>query len=245
MFTPARLDGDLLLIAGGSGITPMLSITKAGLVEGQGRIVLVYANRDPESVIFASQLRGLVAQHPDRLTIIHWLETVQGLPDESTLAALMQPYTQHDPFICGPTPFMKSARQALERLGVARSRIHTENFVSLSADPFTDAPTVASAVANSNDDEGGDPSRLILGLNGQTHTLRWSRKDTLIDLLIDNGIEAPYLCRGGDCGTCQCVLITGKVDMDTHGALDDQDIAEGILLGCQARPASDRIEIDF
>ncbi|MDT5332883.1 MAG: 3-ketosteroid 9alpha-monooxygenase subunit [Mycobacterium sp.] len=179
MFTPARLDGDLLLIAGGSGITPMLSITKAGLVEGQGRIVLVYANRDPESVIFASQLRGLVAQHPDRLTIIHWLETVQGLPDESTLAALMQPYTQHDPFICGPTPFMKSARQALERLGVARSRIHTENFVSLSADPFTDAPTVASAVANSNDDEGGDPSRLILGLNGQTHTLRWSRKDTL------------------------------------------------------------------
>jgi 3-ketosteroid 9alpha-monooxygenase subunit B len=245
VFTPARLHGDLLLIAGGSGITPMLSITKAVLTEGQGHIVLVYANRDPESVIFASQLRDLVAEHPDRLTIIHWLETVQGLPDESTLAALLQPYTQHDSFICGPTPFMKSARQALERFGVPRSRIHIENFVSLSGDPFTEAPSVVTGVANLDDDDGRDASHLVVGLNGQTHTLRWSRQDTLIDLLIANGIEAPYSCREGDCGTCQCVLITGKVDMDTHGALDDEDIAEGIVLGCQARPASERIEIDF
>ena len=245
VFTPADLDTDILLIAGGSGITPMLSIAKTVLARGRGHVVLLYANRDPEAVIFAAALRDLVNDHPDRLTVIHWLEAVQGLPNEQTLARLLAPYAGHDVFICGPSLFMKSARSAVESFGVPRSRIHIENFVSLSGDPFADKPVDVDQVPPAAADEPQQTAEVVVQLNGDTHTLTWTRKDTLIDLLIARGIEAPYSCREGDCGTCQCMLIDGKVDMDTHGALDEEDIAEGVVLGCQARPASDHITIEF
>lgn len=242
-FTPTDLDGDLLLIAGGSGITPMMSITKSVLARGRGRVVLIYANRDPDAIIFAAALRELVAEHSDRLSVIHWLESVQGLPNDATLTPLLGPFVDRDVFVCGPAPFMKSARTAIEGLGTPRARIHIENFVSLSGDPFADRP----ARVDRNGDSAGDQltAEVAVELNGTTHTLVWTPKDTLIDLLADQGIEAPYSCREGDCGTCQCVLIEGKVEMDTHGALDDDDIADGIVLGCQARPASERIRIEF
>nr|WP_308204570.1 ferredoxin--NADP reductase [Mycolicibacterium flavescens] len=243
IFSPDDLDKDLLLLAGGSGITPMMSITKSVLAQGRGRVVLIYANRDPDAIIFAAALRELVAEHSDRLTVIHWLESVQGLPNDATLTPLLAPFVDHDVFICGPAPFMKSARSAIESLGTPRTRIHIENFVSLSGDPFVDRPLSVDQIGDSADDQL--TAEVVVELNGSTHTLTWTPKDTLIDLLVDQGIEAPYSCREGDCGTCQCVLIDGKVEMDTHGVLDDDDIADGIVLGCQARPSSERIRIEF
>lgn len=84
-FVPKTLDSDFLLVAAGSGITPMLAILKSALSEGSGKVTLVYANRDEKSVIFAETLRGLAAEYPDRLTAVHWLESVQGLPSAQTL----------------------------------------------------------------------------------------------------------------------------------------------------------------
>ncbi|MDT0488637.1 3-ketosteroid-9-alpha-hydroxylase, partial [Streptomyces sp. DSM 41640] len=124
LFTPADLDANLLLIAGGSGITPMVSIAKTVLARGRGRIMLLYANRDAESVIFAAQLRDLVAEHSYRLTVVQWLENVQGLPSEATTASLLAPYAGYEVFVCGPKPFMKMARRSVEGLGVSRDRIH-------------------------------------------------------------------------------------------------------------------------
>ncbi|TPG36653.1 ferredoxin--NADP reductase [Mycolicibacterium hodleri] len=249
VFTPTKVDGDLLLLAAGSGITPMLSIAKSALAGPGGRIVLVYANRDAESVIFAAALRDLVDEHPDRITVIHWLEAVQGLPRQATLAALLEPFHAFDVFICGPTPFMKAARHALEGFGTPRARIHIENFVSLSGDPFTE-PDISDAAAvdvTTNDPANDAEARCVVTvtLDGQRYELPRSPTRTLIDLLIENAIDAPYSCREGDCGTCQCVLVSGRVDMDSHGALDEEDIADGIVLGCQARPASDTVEIEF
>lgn len=216
----------------------MLSIATTTSAHGRGQVELIYANRDAESVIFAAALRDLVNEYPERVAVIHWLEAVQGLPNEMTLGRLLAPYADRDVFICGPSPFMKSARCAVEGSGVPRSRIHIENFVSLSGDPFTDKPVEV--------DHGTTPvAEVVVRLNGDTHTLTWTRKDMLIDLLVEQGIEAPYSCREGDCGTCQCMLVDGRVDIDTHGALDEEDIAEGVVLGCQARPASDHITIEF
>ncbi|ETB35952.1 3-ketosteroid-9-alpha-hydroxylase reductase subunit [Mycobacterium avium subsp. hominissuis 10-5606] len=243
VFTPADLDGNLLLIAGGSGITPMMSITKTVMARGRGGVVLLYANRDPDAVIFATALRELVEEYSNRMTVIHWLEALQGLPNAVMLGRLLAPYVEHDVFICGPAPFMKTARSAVESFGVPRSRIHIENFVSLSGDPFDEAPPGSRLDDEADADER--ESSVVVRLDGQTHTLTWSRRDTLIDLLVSEGIDAPYSCREGDCGTCQCMLIDGKVNMDTHGALDEQDIAEGVVLGCQARPVSHHIEIEF
>src|SRR3954451_22665142 len=98
IFTPASLDADLLLFAGGSGITPVMSITRTALAHGSGRIVLFYANRDETSVIFARELTALAAAHPDRLVVVHWLESVQGLPTQEQLKTFTEPFRTYDAF---------------------------------------------------------------------------------------------------------------------------------------------------
>src|SRR5579875_4100041 len=129
-FVPKTLDDDFLLIAGGSGITPIMSICKSALSEGSGQVVLLYANRDARSVIFGDALRELAAKYPDRLTVVHWLESLQGLPSATALAQLAGPYSDRQAFICGPGPFMQASRDALESLNVPAHRIHLEVFRS-------------------------------------------------------------------------------------------------------------------
>ena len=145
IFTPASLDADLLLFAGGSGITPIMSITRTALSEGSGRIVLFYANRDEESVIFGSALTALAAEHPERLMVVHWLESVQGLPSQEQLRAFAATYASYDAFVCGPAPFMKAAVAALKELEFPRARRHQEKFISLGGNPFGDLHDVESA----------------------------------------------------------------------------------------------------
>ncbi|MCY7395290.1 MAG: 3-ketosteroid-9-alpha-hydroxylase [Nocardioides sp.] len=143
IFTPRSLDADLLLIAGGSGITPIMSITRAALAAGAGRVVVLYANRDEESVIFARELGDLAAAHPDRLLVVHWLESVHGLPTQDQLQAFAAQFTTYDAFVCGPAPFMKAAVAALKDLGLPRERRHQEKFVSLGGNPFGDLQDAA------------------------------------------------------------------------------------------------------
>ncbi len=102
VFTPKDFDDDLLLFAGGSGITPVMSILKAALSEGSHEVVLFYANRDESSVIFAGELRELAAAYAGRLTVLHWLESVQGVPTVAQLAALSAKLDGHRVFTCGP-----------------------------------------------------------------------------------------------------------------------------------------------
>jgi 3-ketosteroid 9alpha-monooxygenase subunit B len=136
-FSPRSLDADLALFAAGSGITPVLSIVKSALAQGSGQVVLYYANRDDRSVIFAGELAELAARHPARFVVLHWLESLQGLPTAAGLAALARPYAAHEAYLCGPKPFMAAAREALTSLDVTRVRI--ERFSSLAANPFEKA----------------------------------------------------------------------------------------------------------
>ena len=135
-FVPKTLDDNFLLLSAGSGITPIMSICKSALSEGGGQVVLVYANRDERSVIFADALRELTAKYPDRLAVVHWLESLQGLPSATALAQLAAPFTDRQAFICGPGPFMEAAREALETLKVPAPQVHLEVFKSLDSDPF-------------------------------------------------------------------------------------------------------------
>ncbi|HEX4721132.1 MAG TPA: FAD-binding oxidoreductase [Pseudonocardiaceae bacterium] len=134
VFTPTTLDDDLLCCAAGSGMTPIMSIVKSVLAAGSGTITLIYANRDERSVIFRAALADLATVHPTRLTVIHWLESVQGLPNTPALRALLEPFAAREAFVCGPTPFMDAAATALESLGAPRIRI--ERFVSLVKNPW-------------------------------------------------------------------------------------------------------------
>ncbi|MFJ9743672.1 2Fe-2S iron-sulfur cluster-binding protein [Streptomyces sp. NPDC101166] len=240
VFTPKNLDEDLLLFAAGSGITPVMSILKSALARGNGRIVVVYANRDHESVIFARELRELADKNPQRVVVIHWLEALQGLPTADAFAALVSPYTAHEAFMCGPKPFMDRVHDALGQLGVPRNRTHAEVFNSLSGDPFADvAPVEISA------EEAADAASVEVELDGETHEMTWPRSQTLVDIMLSKGLDVPYSCLEGECGSCACTVLEGEVEMENAEILDPEDIANGYILGCQARPVTDRLKIQF
>ena len=147
IFSPKDWTEDLLLFAGGSGITPIMSIVRTALAQHSNRVVLFYANRDEKSVIFASALAELAAAHPDRLQVFHWLETVQGLPSEDQLREFAAAYPTWTSFCCGPAPYMKSVSDALRALDFPRARRHQEKFVSLGGNPFGDVEEVLAAQA--------------------------------------------------------------------------------------------------
>jgi 3-ketosteroid 9alpha-monooxygenase subunit B len=236
MFVPKTLDTDFLLLAAGSGITPMMAICKSALAEGSGKVVLIYANRDENSVIFGGALRELSAKYPDRLTVVHWLETVQGLPSAAALSGLAAPYVGHDAYICGPGPFMAAAEEALKNSG--NEHIHIEVFKSLESDPF-------AAVVIEEDDSDEGPATAIVTLDGERREVRWPRNAKLLDVLLDMGLDAPFSCREGHCGACAVLKKSGDVEMEINDVLEQSDLDEGLILGCQARPRSDSVEVTY
>ncbi|MFV2171516.1 2Fe-2S iron-sulfur cluster-binding protein [Actinomadura sp. LOL_016] len=241
-FTPQSLDADLLLLAGGSGITPVMSILKSCLAAGTGSVVLVYANRDERSVIFADELRALAAEHGERLTVVHWLESVQGLPTESGIRALARAHTDREAFVCGPGPFMDLTAKALTGLGM---NVHVERFFSLAADPFETPEGPDPAEDEAADGDAGEPGEIEVELDGETRTLPWPRSQLLLDVLLRAGVDAPYSCREGSCAACACVVLEGEAVMDANTVLDERDLADGLILACQARPAGDRLKITY
>lgn len=261
IFTPASLEADLLLFAGGSGITQVMSITRTALRAGSGRIVLFYANRDERSVIFAAELSRLAAQHPDRLQVVHWLESVQGLPTQEQVRAFAAPYASYDAFVCGPAPFMTMAVAALKELGFPRARRHQEKFISLGGNPFGDLHDRAVAEheiedaehdADDADDQDVDESRpqgpvkLEVELDGEQYVFDdWAPGTKLLEHLESKGVKAPYSCREGECSACAVRLLEGEVKMLHNDVLDDEDVAEGIRLGCQAVPVTDTVKVTY
>ncbi|MER7396885.1 ferredoxin--NADP reductase [Streptomyces sp. NPDC000151] len=236
-FTPDSLDGDLLLVAGGSGITPVVSLAKSVLAGGRGRVALLYANRDESAVIFRDELRELAEDFPERLVVLHWLESVQGLPAADRLAAVLAPYAECETFLCGPEPLMDAAGQALRALGAPDIRVHRERFFSLGADVF-EAPDVPAAA------EEADGTAEV-ELDGETRTVRWPARTPLLDALLAAGVDAPYSCREGSCGACACRVVSGETKMLRNDVLDEADLAEGYVLACQAVPLTDRVRISY
>jgi 3-ketosteroid 9alpha-monooxygenase subunit B len=235
VFTPGSLDADLLLLAAGSGITPIMSIIKSALASGNGKLTLIYANRDERSVIFRDQLRALTERHPTRLTVVHWLESVQGLPSTAHLRALIRTATCTEAMICGPKPFMSAARDAID---LPRSRVHIERFVSLSGNPFEEQTIPAPP-------EGVEPSTVEVELDGRRHRLSWPAQTKLLDLFLEAGLAAPYSCREGACSACACRLVSGEVKMLNNEVLEQEDLDDGIILACQSLPVTDLIEISY
>ncbi|GAA4588843.1 3-ketosteroid-9-alpha-hydroxylase reductase subunit [Actinoplanes octamycinicus] len=223
-FVPESLDDDLLLLAGGSGITPVMAIVKSVLARGRGRLTLVYANRDPDSVIFAAELAGLAERHGDRLSVTHWLDSERGAPTPAGLAALITE-SGLPAYVCGPDPFVMIARDALQRAGVPHDRVRVERFA-------------LERVLT------GDAT-LEVELDGQTHQLPWPAGKRMLDVVIEAGLNPPFSCRQGHCGACACRLLTGKVEMITNEILEEEDFAEGYVLACQSVARSDHVSVTY
>jgi 3-ketosteroid 9alpha-monooxygenase subunit B len=234
-FTPRSLDADFLMFAGGSGITPVMSIMSSALVAGHGKIVLIYANADERSVIFAARLRELQSAAPDRLLVLHWLDALAGPPDAVGLRELARPYAGFDAYVCGPDPYMAVARQALRDLGAPAQRVHVERFLSLAENPFEATQTPDSGLA----------ATLEVELDDKVHKLDWPAGRRMLDVMIDAGLAASYSCREGICGACACRLVSGEVEMAHNEVLEDEDLADGYVLACQSVALSPEVSVSY
>ncbi|HJC59764.1 MAG TPA: ferredoxin--NADP reductase [Candidatus Dietzia intestinigallinarum] len=241
IFTPKDLDQDFILLAAGSGITPVMSILRSALAQGTGHIVMLYANRNENSVIFKDQLQKLQAEHPDRLTVIHWLESVSGIPTPEMIGNMLQPVAaKRHSYICGPTPFMETVKDGLRRSGADMHLIHTEVFSSIEGDPFAEI-----VIDETPGDDASGPATAIVELDDEVHEVDWPRNTPLLDVLLSKGIKAPFSCRKGECSACACVLKSGEVEMIHNGILDPEEVEEGYVLSCQLLPKTDRVEVSY
>lgn len=256
VFTPRSLDGDLLLFAGGSGITPVLSIVKSALVHGRGMLTLIYANRDESTVIFAAELRQLAQRHSGRLRVVHWLDSVQGVPQQRHLEELARPWSRQETFICGPALFMEHALGAMLALGLPRAQVHVERFASLPdappARPADAAPAAAPARGTTAQAEAAEAAEaeatgaaIETVLDGATYAVESRPGETLLDALLRAGLPAPNSCRMGQCGACMCRIEAGRVALDGNHLLDDDELAAGWTLACSAKPVSAALRVVF
>jgi 3-ketosteroid 9alpha-monooxygenase subunit B len=257
IFTPQDVDADFLLFAGGSGITPVMSIARTALEKGTGRVVLFYANEDQSSVIFGRELAELTSEYADRFTVVHWLVSLQGLPSEKQLALFSSYFDSYTAFVCGPAPYMKAVTNALKELGFPRERRHQEKFVSLGGNPFGDVEEVLAAqkeLADADDADDSDeevstitgPVSVEVELDGQQYSFDdWQGQEVLLEFLESKGVDAPFSCREGQCSACACLVLEGDVKLLHNEVLDQDDLGEGIRLVCQAKPLSEKLRISY
>jgi 3-ketosteroid 9alpha-monooxygenase subunit B len=239
MFTPKSLDGDFLMFAGGSGITPVHSILRSVLHGGKGRVRLVYANRDERSVIFGKELAKLSLEHPTRLQVIHWLDSVQGFPSQAQLGALARGWEAAQVFICGPNAFMDAAAAAMKEVGVPHANVHIERFVSLPEDADDAMVSVTPAAA------GTGLTQVIAELDGVVTETTCQPDQLLIEALENAGMAPPFSCRSGACAACMCKLDEGEVELVHNHVLAQSDLDAGWILCCQAIPRSPKVKISY
>lgn len=238
-----------LCFAGGSGITPVLSILRTVLGREPGsRVTLVYANRAVASIMFREEIEDLKNRYLGRFTVIHVLEQdaqeielFTGRVDEAKCADLFRhwidPATADVAFICGPEPMMLGIARALKAHGMPEERIRFELFAS--ARPAGAAPRPAPAAAARAD------IAATITLDGAARGVAMTRGQTVLEAALAAEIDAPWACRAGVCSTCRARVIEGEVEMAANHALEDYEVRQGYVLTCQARPVSARLVVDY
>jgi ferredoxin-NADP reductase len=224
-------DVPIVAFAGGSGITPILSIVKTALATTAREIALVYANRHAGSVIFREQLERLRAASGGRLSVHHHLDSERGLLDTAGCAAWIGERTDADFYVCGPAPYMAVVAAGLAQRGVARSQLFVESF---------DAPDEPPASAERSQTES-----LVIRLDRRKHTVRYEPGDTILDAARRAGLSPPSACERGNCASCMARVDEGRVAMRANNALSDDEVEEGWVLTCQAVPISREVVVDY
>jgi ring-1,2-phenylacetyl-CoA epoxidase subunit PaaE len=242
-----------LAFAAGSGITPVISIIKTALAtEPESSFTLVYGNRNRASIIFKEELEALKNRYMDRLAI-HYI-----LSRERTDAAIYYGRINADKlnqlteklisvqdaseiFICGPEEMIFGVKNWLIEKGIDNKRIHFELFTT----PGQSSALRQQQLAPTKEVEE-KTSKVTIRLDGVsfTYDLPFSG-DTILESALKQGADLPFSCKGGVCATCKARLLKGKVEMDVHYALEQEEIDEGYILTCQSHPRTDEVEIDF
>ncbi|MEM9727726.1 MAG: ferredoxin--NADP reductase [Myxococcota bacterium] len=233
-----RSSAPLFLFAGGSGITPILSLLKSALLTTRRHITLVYANQDRNSVIYAGELERLATEHPERLTVHHHYDSDSGHLSADAVRRVIHHPDVAEFYLCGPEAFMALIERTLAEIGVHEELVYVERFVS----PLDPDRAGAQAVVEA---ELESPEKFSLWLHGRSRTVPYVPGKTLLECAHAAGLDPAHSCESGFCGSCMAHVNTGKVHMRTHEALSERDIARGVALLCQSVPASrDALELD-
>ncbi|MEU1183889.1 1,2-phenylacetyl-CoA epoxidase subunit PaaE [Streptomyces sp. NPDC005820] len=249
-FTPdLETPGHHVLIAAGSGITPMLSIAESVLAaDDRSRVTLFYGNRRTDSVMFADELADLKDLHPTRFQLGHVLsrepreaEVLSGRLDADRLsaliAALVDVTTADHWWLCGPHGMVRDAQQVLAGLGVPDDRIHRELFFA------DDAPVCETRHEDAVAD--GPVSQVTITLDGRSTTAALPRAGSVLDGAQKTRPDLPFACKGGVCGTCRALVTEGEADMRRNFALEPAEVDAGYVLTCQTFPVSETLSVDF
>ncbi|WP_317446278.1 1,2-phenylacetyl-CoA epoxidase subunit PaaE [Streptomyces collinus] len=249
-FTPdLTVPGHHVLIAAGSGITPMVSIAESVLAaDATSQVTLFYGNRRTDSVMFADELADLKDLYPARFQLAHVLsrepreaELLTGRLDADRLAALVDGLVDVETadhwWLCGPHGMVLDARRVLSGLGVPADRIHQELFFA------GDEPVAPVRHAEPRAD--GPVSEVTVVLDGRSTTSALSREATILDSAARVRPDLPFACKGGVCGTCRAHITEGKADMRRNYALEPAEVDAGYVLTCQSYPVSDTLTVDY
>jgi ring-1,2-phenylacetyl-CoA epoxidase subunit PaaE len=240
----------LVGIAGGSGITPVMSLIRTLLSEEpNSRFTLLYGNRDSSSVIFLEALADLKDKHLRRLEIYHFLdqeeqdiELFNGMLNrerlEEAITALVPDAVEVDGwFICGPGPMMDAAEGALLDRNIPKDRIHIERFTA-------DRPPEAVAKEMAQLQTEAEGVTVAVTLDGRTRRVPFTAGN-ILDSARAAGLPAPFACKAGVCATCRAKVTKGKVEMAVHYGLTDEEVADGYVLTCQSVPLGDGVAVDY
>ena len=237
----------VLLVAGGSGITPILSILQA-VLDGDpaARCTLLYGNRRVASTMFKEELEDLKNRHLTRLAIhpVFSREVMDtplhaGRLDADKLALLLRLAAPVDEaFVCGPHAMNDEVEAALRRSGLPAERIHIERFGI--------PPTAADATLHAPQAGDATTATITIVRDGVTRDVAFQPSDESILAAAGRaGLEVPYSCRSGVCATCRAKLVEGRVRMDRNFALEKADVDAGFVLTCQAHPLTQRVVVSF
>lgn len=252
---------DYYLFGAGSGVTPLMSILRTVLeAEPKSKVHLLYGNRDENSIIFERQLNELQQRYEGQLVVEHTLSRpireksggLRGLFSKGKinwegqigrvdipavqrfLAAHPGSAAEQQYFICGPGQMIDNAEQALLGLGFDPDAIHSERFVS------------ANDVKKKSKGGGAvDGAKVTATIGGKVSTVELKAGQTILDGLLESGAAPPYSCLAGACSTCMAKVSKGGVKMEVCFAIDDDEIAEGYILACQAQPTTPEVEVTF
>jgi len=240
-------------IAGGSGITPILSIMKTVLAREPGsRFTLVYGNRKMRSTMFKEELEDLKDRYLARLVIHHVFsdehtesDINMGVMNRAKLGEFLRTLVPADgiahAFVCGPFQMNDEAEAALLAAGVPEDRIHIERF-GIAQQPASQV----GAVVHQSQPGDAVQARITIVRDGLKHEVAFSREQaSILDAASDAGLEVPYSCTSGVCGTCRAKLVEGQVRMERNFALDKKEVADGFVLTCQAHPTTERVVLSF
>jgi ring-1,2-phenylacetyl-CoA epoxidase subunit PaaE len=235
---------NIAAFAAGSGITPVLSIIKCALEEEiLSEVILVYGNKTIEDTMFLNELLELQNQFKDRFSIQFVFSQTQednaifGRIEKSTVNLIVKNKYKHieiDAFyLCGPEAMIHTVKDVLTDHGVASDRIHFELFKAAKV-----VDVVEETINTGN-------TKATIIVDDEEKTIDMSQKQTILEAALDEDLDVPYSCQGGICSSCLARLKEGEVTMRQNNILTEKEVAQGLILTCQAQPTTPTVIVDY